>query len=329
MLFSIVMPIYNGEKVITDSLNSILEQEYTDWELIIVDDGSTDNSASICDKLAQRDQRITVVHTPNNGPAQARNIGLEKSQGEYVLFIDADDYIEKITLKYIKKVIDEQNPELIIYNYFNGNDEEKNVRKIEKMYCRSNQEFKEIFQELDNKFMTYPVWNKAYKREYIEKVEAKFPMGINVAEDFVFNTFIYRHVQTVSVINDPLYHYVYRKGESISQKFDLNKMEYALKVYDRVITFYNEWLPQMKNSARNMLIYDVSVYINNMFNRGVILSRKEKKKLIDDILCREQIQECINHVECNGKRNKIIIFLLKHKMKRSLLLIGRISRIGK
>lgn len=329
MLFSIVMPVYNGGKVITDSLKSILEQEYTEWELIVVDDGSTDNSAYICDECAKKNQKVMVVHTPNNGPAQARNIGLEKAQGEYVLFVDAGDYIEKMTLKHIKKVIDKQNPDLIIYNYFNENEEEKNARKIEEMFCRSNEEFKEIFQELDSKFMTYPVWNKAYRRECIEKTQAKFPIGINVAEDFVFNTYIYREVQTVLVINQPLYHYVYRKGESISQKFDLKKIEYAIQVYDKVSEFYEQWLPHMKNNAKNMLIYDVSVYINNMFNKGVILSRKERKKLVDNILNKEQIQECINHVQCNGNRNKIVVFLLKHKMKKSLLLIGRISRIGK
>ena len=126
-LISVIVPIYNVEKYINRCIDSIIEQTYTNLEIILVDDGSTDNSGSICDEYAKKDNRIKVIHKENGGVSSARNVGLDTAIGQYITFVDSDDYIEKKYCEILLKTLKKQKADCVAcgYNRIYKNKEEK------------------------------------------------------------------------------------------------------------------------------------------------------------------------------------------------------------
>ena len=125
MTFSIIIPVYNVEKYLNECVDSVLNQKNVDYEIILVDDGSTDNSGQICDEYVKNHSNISVIHKQNGGASDARNIGIEEAEGDYILFIDSDDKIEKNSLSKINEVIINQKfPDIVmleVYKYFDNN----------------------------------------------------------------------------------------------------------------------------------------------------------------------------------------------------------------
>ncbi len=332
-MYSIIIPVYNCGQYLDNSIRSVLQQSDSDWELIVVDDGSTDDSGVKCNQYSLQDQRIKVIHSENNGPAAARNIGLEYASGDYILFLDADDMLEPTTIEYLKKSVSLHQPDLVIYSYVNdtfyqGRRLESVERKNSLKVCTSNDEFKEIYMDLDHNYMTYPVWNKLYKKEFINKIEARFPEGINVAEDFVFNLAIYPEAKKVVLLDRCLYHYILRDKGSMSQTFHRERIEQFKKVYKTADNILEQWLPEAKNGLDNMFIYEVSAYINKMFNENTNLKNSERKKIIRKLVNDPTIKNCVIQVKCIGFRNRIIKFLLKYKLTNLLWMTGKLSRIN-
>jgi len=233
MKVSIIVPVYNCEKYIKKCIESIKAQTYKNWELILIDDDSKDESGRICDEYAEKNNNIYVYHIENNGPANARNIGLSYAKGTYCMFVDADDYIEKNALEILNNIIQEENQDIIFYcnyneGYYNGEFIQNN-NKVLKFDIKSNEDMKKNFNLLFDEFYTHPVWNKLYNKNFIDKVGAKFPFGINSAEDFIFNMELYQNVKKAKVIDKILYHYVKHDGESISSTFNKeNSMEQSM-----------------------------------------------------------------------------------------------------
>lgn len=333
-MFSIIIPVYNCERIIQKSISSIISQSFESWELILVDDGSKDNSGLICDKFSAQDSRIKTCHINNGGPARARNEGLELAKGQYILFVDADDFLEKDTLQKLYNIIENNKPELVIFSYYNdcimnGTVQNNFVRRLKTGTCQSNQEFKQVYMDLDSRYMTYPVWNKVYSRQLINDCQAFFPEDVHLAEDFVFNMRVYTAVQKVIMIDEPLYHYVFQASNSITQQFRKGKLKEFKKVYRSAESQLGEWLPEALNGVKNMFLHEINIYVNNMFNKNTELTYQERKKYVKDMVCDKEIHASIKGVCANSKRHQIVKIMMKYKMVNLFLLVGRISRIGK
>ena len=187
-LISVIIPMYNAEKYISKNINSILSQTYSYFELIIVNDGSTDNSLDVVYKFS--DERINIISKENGGVSSARNLGLSAAKGDYVFFIDADDYIEPNTLEKFVDVIDSYNPDLIICGIFSETYKNSGHDLLcydEKFYA-SKKEFKKDIISLYSHALLYNVWNKLFKREILLKNNISFP-DIGFGEDCVFKQY--------------------------------------------------------------------------------------------------------------------------------------------
>lgn len=200
---SIIMPVYNAEKYLPDVLRNLTEQTYTNLQIIVVDDGSTDKSRDIIESFMQKDKRVCLIASENRGPSSARNIGLEHTDGEYIRFIDADDSLPEDSMeKLIAPYIENQEIDLVIGNY--KCIEEKNFYTGEssKKGKKSEKEFAEMFVKHVKSFYYGVPWNKLYKRDIIERYQIRFDENLIWCEDFLFNLEYYKHSKYVYVVHD-------------------------------------------------------------------------------------------------------------------------------
>lgn len=210
-MISVIIPVYNVEKYLPDCLESVLKQTYTDLEIILVDDGSTDTSGKICDEYGERDSRIQVIHKANSGVSDARNIGIEQAQGEYIGFVDSDDLLHPCMYEYLHRAIEEYEAEIASCDYLPFLDGETvSEADLKEEYCLAKVENREQYLHnfLDINFVHYVV-KSLYKKGLLEKL--RFASGKRV-EDVIFNGELSSMLQKRAVIKNRLYFYRLRQG---------------------------------------------------------------------------------------------------------------------
>lgn len=206
---SIIVPIYNVEKYLARCIESLINQTYTNIEIILVDDGSYDNSPFICDKYAYVDSRITVLHKENGGLSDARNSGLEVARGEYLTFIDSDDYVKEDYILNMQGIAKRYNADLVQCAFELGTND---------TFKQQNREFQIIEYTKDDKFKNSYVkitaWAKLYKRKLFDKT--RFPKGHYYEDDAIAHILLYNANKLV-IYTEPMYYY-YQSPESIMRK---------------------------------------------------------------------------------------------------------------
>ncbi|WP_051207852.1 glycosyltransferase family 2 protein [Butyrivibrio sp. AE3006] len=202
-LISIIVPVYNVEKYLKECLDSILAQKYENFEVILIDDGSKDNSGCICDEYAQKDNRIKVIHQENKGLAGARNTGLDAASGEYICFVDSDDKISNSYLEDFVKAMDSSNADLAICNFESARlvDDERNDDCV--FSAAELRHF--LYDDLSRKYVEIVVsWNKIYKAELIQKY--RFETGKIHEDEFMINNLLY-DINKAAYISTKNYYY--------------------------------------------------------------------------------------------------------------------------
>lgn len=198
-LISIIVPIYNVEKYIHRCIDSILLQSFTNFELLLIDDGSKDDSGLICDEYAQLDRRVSVFHSRNQGVSSARNIGLRNSIGEYIVFVDSDDELEN---SYIENLCCYKEFDIVVGGYKVADLDNKITNQVfKKSLANNNKELSLLFNEyLGNKILLVP-WGKLYKTDIIKGNNILFDEKYKLGEDTLFNFHYYNHVDSMAIIN--------------------------------------------------------------------------------------------------------------------------------
>ena len=215
---SIIVPVYNSEKYLGACIDSILAQSYRDFELILVDDGSRDSSPRICDDYAQKDGRVKVIHKANGGVSAARNDGLDIAKGEYVTFIDSDDWVER---EYLQSLYDKRSLDFVIGNFINQPSGKK--RKINECTFIGDK----LKDYIKNTYLSngYP-WGKLFKNKIINNNAIRFKK-IKVYEDLLFCLEYVRHCSSICCMSKAHYHYFNPIEKSVPEKFPLTKEEVA------------------------------------------------------------------------------------------------------
>lgn len=234
-LISIVIPIYNSEKTIRRCVDSVLSQTYYDIEVILVDDGSQDNSFRICKEYEMKDSRIKVVHKENGGVSSARNCGIDASEGDYIMFVDADDWIENNAVEKMLSLFSKDNVDISMCSFFRelGDNQityilEENTFTVSEIIGRDIQGREAIL---------CTIWNKLYRVDLIKNNKIRFAEDIRFGEDFVFNIHVFEHVQCISSTSEPLYHYNCSQENSASNKL--------YEEYDKYINAMDEALSKL------------------------------------------------------------------------------------
>lgn len=251
-MISIIIPVYNVGKYLDQCLSSVSRQTYADFECILIDDGSTDESTGICDQWAEKDQRIRVIHKKNEGVSAARNLGIDVAKGEKILFVDSDDWLDEEYVELMVKHSEEADLAVsgIIYEYGNGN--KKILQPYDTRLFPLGSENSSHFTNLCEKGLLYGPVEKLYLRSIIEKNNIRFPVGCSYGEDLLFNFKYLEHVKTISTINSAHYHYRITSN-TLSSRFRANKFDEDYQQWRVYFSFFQNH--HLLNETSNQFLY--------------------------------------------------------------------------
>lgn len=246
MKFTIIMPVYNVEKYIEKAIQSVLGQTYSNFELLIINDGTNDGSMKIASNYAKHDNRIKIYNKKNGGLSSARNYGLKYATGEYICFIDSDDYIEPTLLKKLSDEISVKKYDMLIYGYdidtVNSNEEKVEIKKITEESSTFSRN-KNTSLKFKNISIIGYAWNKCYKSKLIKDNGLMFEEGTSYIEDIIFNNSFFKISKDIKVINASLYHYIQRTRETLGRKSYIDMLSLDLR--------YSELLKEILLSLNN------------------------------------------------------------------------------
>lgn len=224
---SIICPVYNVQEFLQKCVDSIVVQSFRDWELILVDDGSPDESGRICDEYAAKDERIRVIHKTNGGVSSARQTGLEAAKGEYIIHADPDDWTEPTMLEDLYTKAKAENADVVICDYFINRGKRQTYAKQEPTSLEPKRVLKELFQQLLGS-----CWNKLVRQACYNRYDIKFPVGINYCEDLLVCVQLFIH-NDIKIAYLPKAFYHYRMNEnSITHRLTRKNYEGLLKYLD-------------------------------------------------------------------------------------------------
>ncbi|MBE6125667.1 MAG: glycosyltransferase family 2 protein [Erysipelotrichaceae bacterium] len=261
---SIIVPVYNREKVIRRCVHSILNQDYRDIEVILVDDGSRDSSFKIISEFAQNDERVIAIHKENGGVSSTRNKALSVASGDYVQFLDADDWLPFDSTKLLVREMEENDVEMVVGDFYRvvGNKVSKKGSIHEAAVITRN-EYADKMMLTPADFYYGVLWNKLYKREIIEKHHIFMDTNISYCEDVIFNLEYLLHVRNVAVLKAPVYYYVKTEGSLVRQNLSIEK---TVRMKTSVIKYYNEFYRNILDSddyeERKPIIYGYLVAVS-------------------------------------------------------------------
>ena len=228
---SVIVPVYNAERYLERCVNSIFAQTFTDYELILVDDGSTDGSGKMCDDYAQSNPQVCVIHQANQGVSAARQKGLDAANGQYVIFADPDDWVEPTMLEELLKVAINNDADVVICDFWINSSEVTGDRKYQNPRALSSDS---LLRQLISRELHGFTWNKLYRSSCLRKYHVTFPQGINYCEDLWFNCklFLNQNV-TVAYLKKAFYHYDYYSNSSgLSRKLSARSVKDYLSFID-------------------------------------------------------------------------------------------------
>lgn len=257
VFISIIVPVYQSERYIEKCLDSICSQSFTDFELLLIDDGSTDRSVEICEKYESFDSRVHVLSKSHSGVSDTRQWGMEKAKGKYVLHCDSDDWMDSDMLEKLVREAKISNADMIVCDYYI----EYNGRTIIRCECQSS---KEKVIKCDN--VSYYLWNKLIKKSFIQKWQIKFPKGVQLAEDMYVTLISFANKASVSYVPTPLYHYNNRDDRNnIMNNITKTSWETSLITINRLDKILDKQLKKRLNSNKVQAI--ISAYKYNFVNK--------------------------------------------------------------
>lgn len=225
-MISIIIPVYNVSQYLNECIQSVINQSYQNFECILIDDGSSDGSEIICDQWTQHDNRIRVIHQPNQGVSKARNKGIAEAQGEYIAFIDSDDWIDSNYLNTLLRPIEESNVDLVVcgLQQHYSNEMFKNYSYKTGIIHIERQDTK-AFTDINKKFLLFGPVIKLYKRTIIQTHNIHFPPEYTYGEDLLFNYNYLEYVKAIYIIDQCLYHYRIIGNGTLSSIKRINQFE--------------------------------------------------------------------------------------------------------
>lgn len=256
-MVSIIVPIYNAEQYLRRCVDSILNQEYTDFELLLVNDGSTDASGDICEEYGDQDPRVIVIQKENTGVSDSRNRALDRARGKYLQFLDSDDWITPDATRLFVRAAEEYGCDMVISDFYRVVGERLSPKgDIEEEGVLTREEFAAHMMENPADFYYGVLWNKLYRRDIVEEHNLRMDTDINWCEDFMFNLEYIRYAKVFYALHAPIYYYVKRKGSLASQGINISKtVKMKLNVFEYYNNFYKHVLEEEDYEKNRLQVY--------------------------------------------------------------------------
>lgn len=279
-MLSIIVPVYNVENYLEQCLESLTHQSSNSYEIILIDDGSTDSSPIICDRYAESFSVIKVFHLKNSGVSTARNKGLEMATGQYITFVDSDDYVSNAFVETLVQQMKDTDMLMYSHSVFNEKGDVYN-KLLESRTIKSKVEIEKYLFKLktvllnDWEFFGY-IWNKCYRKDIIEENHIRFKKGLACREDNIFNESYFRKIEIMSVLDKPLYNYrVLRKSLTHKKKSQWDYVTISREL--EIVTNDISYQPLLLCDKMRILEF----YQMSLFPRNFVSYFKEARSFIE------------------------------------------------
>jgi len=310
---SVIIPVYNTEKYLSDCVESVLKQDNVSLEIILIDDGSTDSSANICDTYAQKHDNIKVIHIQNSGPATAKNEGLKIAQGSYIALTDSDDRMEPLMLHKMVTAGYEHHADIVCCNYkqIDENGFLSHLNSTNKQYVLNHEEGLIHFFSKDKIYSQ--CWTKIYKRQMLVKYNIVNDPGLRTDEDFIFNIRSFVHAKKTIIVDEPLYIYTYRENSLAHAYFKDNISQYIDNRIKRV-TITQDAVQNEETLIKEWSTVHIIMYYNELLGKVALFpDYYTDKRIIEIIRQIKQNKQLLNkHYRLCGfsKMGKLLISYL-------------------
>jgi glycosyltransferase involved in cell wall biosynthesis len=322
-LVSIIIPVYNVEKYLRYCIESIRRQTYNNYEVIFVDDGSTDRSLSVCQTAAKNDRRFKVFHQVNSGVSKARNLGIKKASGEYITFIDADDYVTVNFLQaFVESAINNDADITVADGDVVFTDTPFSIKRVDAVF--DNITPYEYLKGLMLMKYRHSIWGKLFRRSLLKGTG--FSEKIAYAEDFELLIRLVLKSEKLAITDAHLYKYLIREGSAMQKKFSLKQFT-EVETVDASAKAILRKYPQLKLETDERRLYSYFVVL-----RWIMYSEDRDKYMKEQLFLDKKIRSAIKKLENkNGleKSMRIKIFLYKTGGKKLYFLVQRLSDISR
>lgn len=309
-MISVIVPVYNCEKYIRKTIQSVKDQTFEDWELILVDDGSSDESGHICDMEAEKDDRIRVIHNENGGVSAARNTGIEKSKGDFICFLDSDDLLNKKALEKMYRNI--AGIDLVAASF-------EDTTGVVCRLCSEEKTFMDImgvpYVPLYENHFFNTVWGKLYRKD---KIQEHFINGYNWGEDLLFNLCYMRECIGIRMLPDILYTYRVTNGPTLSRTCHKNAMNIRNEIFHEFLYCLGDTKKVKELASRDL--------IESMVNQCVFLAKSDTpydKKIRIYRSWSAHFNKKTDLSAASTWKHKILMILLKYKAIHLLYAVCR------
>lgn len=327
-LFSVIVPIFNKEEYINECIDSILNQSFNNFELILVDDGSNDNCPSICDSYKKKDSRVVAIHKENGGLVSARKAGTKIAKGEYIVCVDADDYIKNNYLNNMAIEINQNHSDIVCTGHIRL--EEKKEKKI-RVNCQTgfyskekiiNEIYPLLIQKSDTTHFPVNIWSKAYKKELYSRIQLNVDESVKIGEDGVVSlAFIYLS-NSMSIIDNC--EYVYRiNNKSMTSNIAVLDPYYPKKAYYEFIKYIDSRKYDFEAQFDRFLTHQIFSMVISQFNKekSYLNVRKEILNTLED----ELYKNAINNAVFNCINGNVIKYILEKKYIFVIYIISKFN----
>ncbi len=309
---SIIVPVFNAEKYILRCCDSILNQSYQNIELILVNDGSTDKTLEICNEICTKDKRVILKSITNQGVAVARNSGIDLASGKYIMFVDADDWLELGTIDKVANMMSE-NLDVLIFSHYQEYGEGSKKISMKTYSVDIYQLLNRIYEFPETNSLLCTVWNKVYKKSLLESKQIRFIKDIPFGEDFLFNMEYFSIAKRICCKELFVYHYNCMNLESATHKFFPQYKKYINLMYTKFKELF-EYYNVTSNKALNFLCD----FILDRYEYAMIscmtenLTLKQKCEFLSDLVSDMELEIC----RYSEKSDRSIALLVKKRRSK-------------
>lgn len=334
VMISVIVPVYNIENYLRKSIDSILNQTFVDFELFLVDDGSSDSTGDICDEYETKDNRIKVIHQKNSGAFAARNVAIDMAIGKYVCFFDGDDYVDENMLYDLYNLAEEYSANLVVsgfyietyyddINFVTLNYIPRAEHNIE-FYKNKNDFRKNAYMNFDIN-MFYPPWNKMYSLKYLKDNNIKFPNTYR--DDFPFVVDVIKDIDRVVFTKKQYYHFIRKRADSETQKYVEKLYDKREEEHKNMISLYRYWNLIDDKNSREMIarryIDRVIECTTNLYNKQCTYTKIEKKQIIKKYLDNENLAISLKFAKPKKLYSKIMYIPIRLRSVNLTMLMSR------
>lgn len=329
--FSVIIPVYNCAKYLPRCIESITKQSYKNIEIILINDGSTDNSVNICQNYIKKDNRIILINKSNEGVSKARNDALKLMSGKYAIFLDSDDYLDDGYFEEINKIITQHNEiELITFGFYsdvndrNGTDISSDIINYRENYYSSHDEIKNDLINLWDKSILYNVWNKVYLKSIIDRYNIKF-IDFYFGEDVEFNKKYLNVVKNLYNSEKCFYHYIREREGAVTKEFKSDIFDIRKKEFEEFNDYFEKWgiakADYFEFSCRRYIERILGCIENTYCTK---MSFENRYKTIKMMIMDSTTRKALKYIRPKSKKIQILIIPIKLRLTLITMIMGKI-----